>query len=107
MTAHLAVLSRNGLVLKLVSDYAHGLGCASEAISEPEGNGIRIAMSNDDVGLVDLLTQVALGCAKAGVEVNEPLCLVTSRGAGASSQVRVALRMGRFNIESAVGGAAR
>ena len=101
MTAHLAVLSGNGVVLKLVSDYAHGLGCTSESTSEPEGSGVRIAMSNDEVGLLDLLTQVALGCAKAGLEVNEPVCVLTAHGAGAASQVRLALRMERFNIESA------
>ena len=99
MTAELTVVSASGVVLKLVSDYAHGLGCAWESVSKPEGPGIRIDIAQYEARLVDLLTHVALACAKAGLDVNEPWCELTYRGTQANSQVRLALRLTRFNIE--------
>lgn len=105
MTAELIVVSASGIVLKLVGDYAQGLGCTSESVSRPEGPGIRIDIAQYEARLVDILTHVALACAKAGLDVNEPWCELTYRGAKANSQVRLALRIARFNIEGVTAGA--
>jgi hypothetical protein len=105
MTAELTVVSGSGVVLKLVGDYAHGLGCASEAVSTAEGTGLRIDIGTFDARLVDILTHVALACAKAGLDVDEPRCELTYRGANANSRVRLALRIARFDIEGVGAGA--
>jgi hypothetical protein len=99
MTAELTVVSTSGVVLKLVGDYAHGLGCATESVSRAEGPAIRIDIAQYEARLVDILTHVALACAKAGLDVNEPWCELTYRGTKANSQVRLALRITSFNIE--------
>ena len=78
MTVSVTLVSENDLVLHLVSDFAHGLGCAVEREPTSSGRSIRIEVDDDDHSLVELLTHVALSAAKAGVDVTEPTCHVTS-----------------------------
>lgn len=105
MTAELTIVSANKVVLSLVSEYAHGLGCAWESVTRPEGAGIRIDIANFDARLVEILTHVALACAKAGLDVDEPWCEIRYHGTNANSQVRLALRLARFDIEGLAAGA--
>ena len=50
--------------------------------------------------LVELLTHVALSATKAGVDPGEPLCQLTQRHAGASAEVRLAIRIAEFSIDA-------
>lgn len=99
MIASLTLVSDNDLVLGLVGDFARGLGCAVDAISSG-GRRIRIDMPDSDDTLIELLTHVALSAAKAGVQVAEPLCYLTCRHGGVSSEVTLALRIEEFTIHS-------
>ena len=98
MTAHLTVRSDSDLVLVMVGDYARGLGCASEPAPAAKP-GVRIVLPDADSRLLDLITYVALGCVKAGVDVAEPICDLTYQYAGAAAQVRLVLRIDSFTID--------
>ena len=102
MIASLTLVTRNDLVLSLVADFAHGLGCTVDNVP-PFKRRIKINMpdspDSDDM-LIELLTHVALSAAKAGVEVTEPLCYLTCRHGAAASDVTLALRIEEFAIGS-------
>ena len=102
MIASLTLVSRNDVVLSLVADFARGLGCTVDTVP-PWKRRIRVGMPDSpesDEMLVELLTHVALSAAKAGVEVTEPLCYLTRRHGGVSSEVTLALRIEEFAIDS-------
>lgn len=99
MTVFVTLITESELLLRLVSDYARGLGCDVDGASPARGS-IRIEV-DDDRSLVELLTHVALGAAKAGVAVSEPLCQVTYRHAGVTSDVILTLRIAEFRIDTA------
>ena len=102
MIASLTLVSRNDLVLSLVADFAHGLGCTVDTVP-PWKRRIKISMPatpESDEMLIELLTHVALSAAKAGVEVTEPLCYLTCRHGSAASEVMLALRIEEFAIDS-------
>jgi hypothetical protein len=52
-----------------------------------------------DERLLELMTHVAFGCVKAGIDVGEPECEIVYHYAGSSSQVRLVLRMDSFTID--------
>jgi hypothetical protein len=99
MTVHLTLLSGNDLVLSLVGDFARGLGGTVDPVPEPAGPGIRIEVPDVGYSLVDLLSHVALSATKAGVDVQEPLCMVTFRHEGAASAVTLTLRIADVSID--------
>ena len=101
MTVYLTLISGSNLILHLVSDFARGLGCIVEEVPEQPHRGIRIEVPDAGHSLVELLTHVALSATKAGIEVSEPLCQLTYRHAGASAEVRLAVRIAEFSIEAA------
>lgn len=101
MTVHLTLISENDSVLNLVSDFAHGLGCDLDTVRASAGRDIRIEVPDVGHSLVELLTHVALSATKAGIDVSEPLCQVTYRHSGASSEVTLALRIAEISIASA------
>ena len=100
MTVFVTLVTESELLLQLVSDYARGLGCDVDSGSKAASGSIRIEV-DDDRSLVELLTHVALGAAKAGVAVSEPLCQVTYRHAGVTSDVILTLRIAEFRIDTA------
>jgi hypothetical protein len=100
MTVFLTLISGRNLILHLVSDFARGLGCAVDVVAEQPHRGIRIQVPDAGHTLVELLTHVALSATKAGVDPGEPLCQVTYRHAGASAEVRLAVRIAEFSIEA-------
>lgn len=100
MTVSVTLASESDLVLHLVSDFAHGLGCAVEREPTSSGRRIRIEVDDDDHSLVELLTHVALSTAKAGVDVTEPTCHVTYRHRGVTSDVTLTLRIVEFRIDT-------
>ena len=57
-------------------------------------------MDNDDQKLLELLTHVALSATKAGVDVGEPLCHVTYRHQGVTSDVTLTLRIADVRIDT-------
>ena len=99
MTVFVTLVTESELLLQLVGDYARGLGCDVDGAPNAPGS-IRIEV-DDDRSLVELLTHVALGAAKAGVAVSEPLCQVTYRHAGVTSDVILTLRIAEFRIDTA------
>jgi hypothetical protein len=101
MKVQLTVRSASELVLHLVSDYAKGLGYAVGDGEAFTPRGVRITMPDVEQGLVELLTHVALSATKAGVDVGEPLCEVVCHHGGASSDVRLALRLTELRIDAA------
>jgi hypothetical protein len=101
MTVSVTLVSENDLVLRLVGDFAHGLGCPVDMKPMSSGRSIRIEVDDDDHSLVELLTHVALSAAKAGVDVAEPLCHVTYRHRGVTSDVTLTLRIAEFRIDTA------
>src|SRR5436190_19890290 len=101
MVVFVTLVSENDLILRLVGDFAHGLGCPVDIGLMSSGHSIRIEVDDDDRNLVELLTHVGLSAAKAGVDVAEPLCHVTYRHRGATSDVTLTLRIAEFRIDTA------
>lgn len=81
-------------MLRLVRDFAGGLGCA---VDERPGE-VRIELSDTSDGLLELLDYIALSTTKAGVEFAEPLCRVTYRRGDAAAQVTLDLRIAGFSL---------
>ena len=103
MTIDVTLVSGSESLLRLVGDFAHGLGCRVDTAPTSSGRSIRIAVDDDDHSLVELLTHVALSAAKAGVDVAEPLCHVTYRHRSVTSEVTLTLRIAEFRIDKAAG----
>jgi hypothetical protein len=101
MEVYLTLISGNDVILHLVGDFARGLGCKLESVAAPPKRGIRIQVPDVGHSLVEILTHVALSAAKAGVDTAEPLCQLTSRHPGVSSEVRLAFRINDFSIDTA------
>jgi hypothetical protein len=99
MNITVTVVSKNDVLLRLVRDFAHGLGCRVEMVPTPSVGSIRIALNEDEQSLVELLTHVALSAAKAGIDVAEPLCHVTYQHRSVTSQVTLSLRLAEFHID--------
>jgi hypothetical protein len=57
-------------------------------------------MDDVDQGLVELLTHVALGATRAGVDIAVPICHVTYRHEGATSDVTLSLRIADVRIDT-------
>jgi hypothetical protein len=101
MTVSVTLVSGNDLILRLVHDFAHGLGCrVTDAERTSSGRSIRIELDDEDHSLVELLTHVALSATKAGVDVAEPRCHVTYRHNGVSSNVTLTLRIADVRIDT-------
>jgi len=100
MTVHLTLVSRNDLVLSFVRDFARGLGGSVDPVPEPAGPGIRIEAPDAGHSLLELLTHVALSATKAGVDVQESLCMVTYQHEGAASTVTLTLRIAEVSIDT-------
>ena len=100
MTVFVTLVTESDLLLRLVSDYARGLGCHVDGEPKAATRSIRVEV-DDDRSLLELLTHVALGAAKAGIALTEPLCQVTYRHAGVTSDVSLALRIADFRINTA------
>lgn len=101
MTLSVTLISKHEEVLELVRDFAHGLGCPVELGPVAVRRRLRIEVNDDDHSLVELLTHVALSATKAGAEVIEPVCEVTYRHAGVTSDVTLTLRIADFRIGKA------
>ena len=97
MTVSTTLVSTNALILRLVHDFARGLGCPVDTSS---GRSVRVELDGDDYKLLELLTHVALSATKAGVDVAEPLCHVTYRHQGVTSDVTLTLRIADVRIDT-------
>lgn len=96
MTVSVTLVSKNDLILRLVHDFAHGLGCPVHSSADRR---IQIDLDGDDQKLLELLTHVALSATKAGVDVAEPLCHVTYRHQGVTSDVTLTLHIADVRID--------
>jgi hypothetical protein len=101
MKVYFTLISGNDLVLHLVGDFARGLGCTLESVAAASKPRIRIEVPDAGHSLVELLTHVALSATKAGVDPAEPLCQLTYRHSGVSSEVKLAFRIADFSIDAA------
>lgn len=99
MTAHLTLESENELVLRLVSDFARGLGCTFDTVPTSTGRGMWTEVPDADT-LLELLTHIALSAMRAEVDVAEPLCRVTYRHGSVPSQVTLGFRIAEFSIDT-------
>jgi hypothetical protein len=97
MTVSVTLVSENDLVLRLVHDFAHGLGCPVDT----SGRSVRIEVDDDGHSLVELLTHVALSATNAGVDIAEPRCHVMYRHSGVTSNVTLTLRIADVRIDTA------
>jgi hypothetical protein len=104
VTVHLIVLSQSDMLLRLVGDFAKGLGCTTHT-DEPRGE-VRIDWSLADDALLEMLDYVALSATRSGVDVGEPLCRLTYRRGDAPAQVTLDLRIADFSLAAAPSGAA-
>ena len=101
MTVSVTLVSTSELVLRLVHDFARGLGCVVDAGPLSSDRSIRIEVNDDGHSLLELLTHVALSATKAGVDVTEPLCQVTYRhGGGVTPDVTLTLRIADIRIDA-------
>jgi hypothetical protein len=98
MTVSLSVTSKNDQLLRLVHDFALGLGCAADWASTSVNRSVQIQV-DDDHNVLELLTHVALSATKAGVDVSEPICQMTYQYSGAISNVTLALRLADVRID--------
>ena len=99
MTLSITLVSENDQLLRLVRDFAHGLGCRVTAATSPE-KAIRIEVDEHDHSLVEVLTHVALSAAKSGVNLAEPICRVTYQHQSVTSEVTLTLRIAEFRIDT-------
>jgi hypothetical protein len=103
MTIAVMLVSESDPLLRLVGDFAHGLGCRVDMVPTSSGRSIRIGMNDEHQNLIELLTHIALSAAKAGVDVAEPRCHVTYHHQSATSEVTLTLRIAEFRIDKAAG----
>jgi hypothetical protein len=100
MTLNLMLTSENAKLLRLVRDFARGLGCEVEAADGAEGPRLQANVPDGEI-LLELLSYIALSATNAGVDIAEPLCRVTYRHPSAASMVTFALRIADFGIDPA------
>ena len=98
MTVHFTLVSDNELLLRLVREFAQGLGWTVE--EAPVG----ISVVQPDIldggdHLLRLLTYVALAAAKAGIDASEPLCHVRYRE-GKGAEVSLGVRIADFDMKA-------
>jgi len=93
------VVSQNQRLLGLVRDFAVGLGFTNEP-GPPSQVAVSVPHASDET-LLHLLTHVALSATKSGVEPGEPLCRVAFQEDGATSEVRLGLKIASFDLQSA------
>ena len=99
MTVSLRVTSKNDQVLRLVHDFARGLGCAADWTTSPD-RVVWIQLDDDHHDVLELLTHVALTATKVGLDVSEPLCQMTYQYSGVTSNVTLALRLVDVRIDT-------
>jgi hypothetical protein len=100
MTVRFTLVSENELLLRLVREFAQGLGWTVE--DAPASVGVTVVQPDILEGsdhLLRLLTYVALGAAKAGIDASEPLCRVRYRE-GKGAEVSVGLRIAEFDMRA-------
>jgi hypothetical protein len=100
MRVHFTLVSQNDTLLRLVRDFAQGLGWAVEAAP---ASAISVSQSDGQLApehLVRLLTYVALGAAKTGVDSSEPLCQVRYREENAGAEVTLGLQIAQFDMKA-------
>ena len=98
MTAHFALISTSDDLLRLVAEFAQGLGCA---LDQPPGSGIgalRVQVTDTAETLLSLLTYVALTAMKVRVNLDEPLCEVTYQHGAEVSEVTLSFRIADIRI---------
>ena len=91
------VISQNEALLRLVREFAEGLGW-TRGSSPP--SAISLLQSEQTPGgndLLNLLAYTALSAAKIGAESSEPLCRIRYRE-GQASEVRLGLRIAEFDL---------
>ena len=100
MTVSLSVTSKNDQVLRLVHDFALGLGCATDWMTTTADRSVWIRIDDDDHNVLEVLTHVALSATKVGLDVSEPLCQMTYQYSAVTSNVTLALRLADVRIDT-------
>ena len=97
MTVRFTLVSENELLLRLVREFAQGLGWTVEDASPSVVTVRQPDVLEGSDHLLRLLTYVALGTAKAGIDVSDPICRVGYRE-GKGAEVSLGLRIADFDM---------
>jgi len=95
---HFMLLSQNGSLLRLVREFAEGLGWTLESSAPSAITLVQPQQTNGLDHLLNLLTYVALAAGKTGVDPGEPLCRIRYRQGQALSEVTLGLRITEFDL---------
>jgi len=93
----LSVLSQNDPLLRLVGDFAKGLGCDVHAKEDSSELRIELPAADDEL-ILELLGFVALSATRVGADLAEPLCRVTYGRGDARAQTTLDLRIADFRL---------
>ncbi|HEX5110178.1 MAG TPA: hypothetical protein VFV95_17125 [Vicinamibacterales bacterium] len=98
MRLELTVVSQSAALLRLVREFAEGLGWTLASIA-PSSITLREPEESPPERVLNLLTYVSLSAAKEGIDTSEPLCRIRYRE-GHSSEVTLGVRITEFDIKT-------
>ena len=99
MQIELEVVSHNEALLRLIREFAEGLGWT---LGPKVPSGISLRQTEDSAGanhLLNVLTYMALSAAKTGGDASEPLCRIRYRE-GHASAVKLGIRIAEFDLSA-------
>ena len=99
MTVHFALTSESDELLRLVAEFAQGLGCTLQPALGPSGS-LRMKIPEESDMLLSLVTYVALSATKLGVDLVEPLCEISYKRGADASEVTLALRISDIRLQN-------
>ena len=94
----LSVVSESGALLRLVREFAEGLGWTLTSIT-PSSITLREPEESGPERVLNLLTFVSLSTAKVGIDSSEPLCRIRYRE-GPASEVTLGVRITEFDLKT-------
>ena len=94
----LTVVSGSTALLRLVREFAEGLGWTLASFA-PSSITLREPDESPPERVLNLLTYVSLSAAKEGIDASEPLCRIRYRE-GPASEVTLGLRIIEFDIKT-------
>ena len=101
MTIQFTLVSRHAPLVTLVREFALGLGYAVE--DDAAQGEIRFAVRDGAEMLLHVLTHVALGATKLGVDLQDAICRVRFREPHAAAAVEMNLRLADITLHSPAG----
>ena len=94
----LTVVSGSAALLRLVREFAEGLGWTLASFA-PSSITLREPDESPPERVLNLLTYVSLSATKVGIDTSEPLCRIRYRE-GPASEVTLGVRITEFDIKT-------